>query len=273
MKTAINNKVNYGNWVSDRMMRLFGSASIVLIVVSILSFCPFTFMMNWSEGILWTARILLLIITIVLLIVTAYMGICHYWFSYTGGQISAKVLDYVLEHLEWDGGGTLLDIGCGSGAMTIKAAKKYPKATLTGIDYWGTIWNYAKEQCECNASAEGVKERITFMKGDAASLPFPDQCFDAAVSNFVFHEVKSQPDKRLVVKEALRTVKKGGVFAFHDLFLLENVYGDMKEFVEELKAEGISEITFVESRNENFIPGILKVPSMLGKIGLIYGRK
>ncbi|MHB8065204.1 MAG: class I SAM-dependent methyltransferase [Ruminiclostridium sp.] len=269
----MNNKLNYGNWVSDRMMRLWSIASIVLIFISIISFCPLTFMMNWSEYILWTVRILLLIITIVSLIVTVYMGICHHLFSYTGGQISSKILDYVLEHLEWDGEGTLIDIGCGSGALTIKAAKKYPKATLTGIDYWGTIWNYAKEQCECNASAEGVNERITFMKGDAASLAFPDESFDAAVSNFVFHEVKSQPDKRLVVKEALRMVKKGGVFAFHDLFLQETLYGNMKEFVQELKAEGLSEITLVESRNENFIPGILKVPSMLGNIGLIYGKK
>ncbi len=269
----MNNKLNYGNWVSDSMMCLWGVASIVLIFISSISFCPFTFMMNWSEGILWTVRILLLIIATVLLVVTVYMSICHYLFSYTGGQVSSKVLDFVLEHLEWDGEGTLIDIGCGSGAMTIKAAKKYPKAMLTGIDYWGTIWNYAKEQCESNASAEGVKERITFMKGDAASLSFPNECFDAAVSNFVFHEVKSQPDKRLVVKEALRTLKKGGVFAFHDLFLLENLYGDMEEFVEELKSEGISEITFVKSENEKFIPGILKIPSMLGNIGLIYGRK
>ena len=69
-------------------------------------------------------------------------------------------------------------------------------------------WNYAKEQCEANAKAEGVADRITFHKGDAAHLEDPDETFDATVSNFVFHEVRSAKDKRDVVREALRIVKR-----------------------------------------------------------------
>lgn len=216
-----NSNVNYGNWVSNNMLGQLSVLSISFILLSFISFYPFTFLTNLSKSILWPIRILLLIIAIALFIMTVYMAICHYLFSYSGGQVYSKILDYVLKHLDWNGKGTLLDIGCGSGALTIKSAKKYSKATLTGIDYWGAIWNYAKEQCENNASIEKVNERITFIQGDAASLPFPDESFDVAISNFVFHEVKSQPNKRLVVKEALRTIKKGGAFAFHDLFLEE----------------------------------------------------
>ena len=76
------------------------------------------------------------------------------------------------------------------------------------MDYWGVEWSYAKEQCDRNARIEGVADQITFWKGDAAKLDFPDGTFDAAVSNFVFHEVRSAKDKRDVVKEALRVVKK-----------------------------------------------------------------
>jgi ubiquinone/menaquinone biosynthesis C-methylase UbiE len=167
----------------------------------------------------------------------------------------------------------LLDIGCGSGALTIRAAKRFPESMLTGIDYWSSIWNFGVRQCENNARLEGVAERITFQRGDAALLPFQDESFDAVVSNFVFHEVKSRPDKRMVVREALRVVKKDGVFAFHDLFLRKDLYGDIQEFVDILKSEGISEVHFVQSSNEKFIPDILKIPSMLGSIGLLYGRK
>lgn len=82
----------------------------------------------------------------------------------------------------------------------------------------GLLGLHMEEQCETNARLEGVWERIVFQKGDAAKLDFPDESFDGAVSKFVFHEVRRQPDKRLVVREALRVVKKGGAFAFHDLF-------------------------------------------------------
>lgn len=64
----------------------------------------------------------------------------------------------------------------------------------------------------------GVASRIHFEKGDAAHLNYADETFDAAVSNFVFHEVHSARDKRDVVREALRVVKRGGAFSFQDLF-------------------------------------------------------
>jgi len=62
---------------------------------------------------------------------------------------------------------------------------------------------------------------------------------DAAVSNFVFHEVHSAKDKRDVVREYLRVVKKGGAFSFQDMFSQKALYRNMDEFVESLKAEGI----------------------------------
>lgn len=121
-----------------------------------------------------------------------------------------KIHEFLVNHLQWNGNGILLDIGCGAGAVTIRCAKKFPNAKLIGMDYWGKEWDYAKEQCESNTTIEGVSDRTYFENGDAAKLSYADNTFDAAVSNFVFHEVKTQPDKQLVVREALRVVKKGG---------------------------------------------------------------
>ena len=39
-------------------------------------------------------------------------------------------------------------------------------------------------------------------------------------------------------KEALRVLKKGGVFSFQDMFSQKALYGDMEEFVRILKEEG-----------------------------------
>ncbi len=104
-------------------------------------------------------------------------------------------------------------------------------------------------------------------------LPFEDEYFDAAVSNLVFHEISGAKDKRELIREALRVVKKGGKFAFQDLFLLKQVYGDVDELVATIKSWGITKVEFIETRNAPFIPAALKLPFMVGKIGVIKGGK
>lgn len=256
---------DYGNWVPAAMMKLFAVVLAVLAVAELV--CVF-----FVQG-----KILSIIVGIaffIFLICALYMWQCRVLFDFRKGGLMGVVHQYLVEHLEWDGNGTLLDIGCGAGALTIRCAKRFPKAQLTGVDYWGAEWSYAKEQCERNAKAEGVDRRIRFIKGDAAKLDFATEAFDAAVSNFVFHEVRTQPQKREVVREALRVVKKGGIFAFQDLFEQKKLYGDMEEFIEELKKEGISEIHYIGSVEKlGFIPKFVQAPWMLSGIGLIYGKK
>ena len=185
-----------------------------------------------------------------------------------GAAVLLGVHEHLVEHLDWNGEGRLLDIGCGAAALTVRCAKAFPKAQITAMDYWGAEWNYAKEQCERNAQIEGVADRISFQKGDAAKLDFPDETFDAAVSNFVFHEVRT-------AREALRVVKKGGVFSFQDMFSQKALYGDMEQFVRELKAEGISEVHYIGNLEKklDFIPGFVTTPWMISGMGIIYGKK
>jgi SAM-dependent methyltransferase len=194
-------------------------------------------------------------------------------FSYRGGGLSGKILDMVLSYLHWDGNGKILDIGCGSGAFVIKLAKKYPGAKIIGIDHWGMEWDYNKDQCQRNAILEGVPERIEFLKGTASKLPFEDESFDAVVSNFTFHEVQDTKNKRDLIKEALRIVKKGGFFAFHDLFYLKGIYGDLDEMIMELRKLDITEIDMINTSKLEIIPNFLRTKPMLGTIGLIYGKK
>lgn len=119
-----------------------------------------------------------------------------------------------------------------------------------------------------------VSHRVRFQKGDAAHLAFPDETFEAAVSNFVFHEVRTQPDKREVVREALRVVKKGGCFAFQDLFEKESLYGDMTDFLSQLRQAGVQELHYIPHvERQGFIPRYVQAPWMLSDVGLLYGRK
>ena len=111
-----------------------------------------------------------------------------------------------------------------------------------------------------------------FQHGDAAKLDFPDNHFDAVVSNFVFHEVRTQKDKFMLVEETLRVVKKGGAFALHDTYGNKDMYGNMDEFLLYLREKGISDISYIPNTERN-IPMPLLLRFMLRGVGMLYGTK
>ena len=251
---------DYGNWVPRKMLCMDGFVIIVLILLTI--FVPII-----------ALKIIFSICVVICLVAFIYFYKAYYVFSYKGGALSRKILDMLLAYIEWNGKGSILDIGCGSGALSIKLAKKFPDAKITGIDYWGKEWDYNKKQCQQNAVIEGVSDRIDFLKGDASQLPFEDESFDIVVSNFTFHEVKSAKNKNDVIKEALRIVKRGGIFVFHDLFYIKSLYGEPEAVLTELRSLGISEINMKNTTTLEIIPKFLRTSFMLGGIGIMYGKK
>ena len=216
---------------------------------------------------------ILFVVAGIALLIAAYFAYARYAFSAGGENLQSKIQDMVVEHLDWDGHGKTLDIGCGAGPLAIKLAHKFPTAQVTGVDSWGAMWQYSQSGCERNAEIEGVADQVTFQKGTAMALPFADGTFDAAVSNLAFHEVRDVADKREVLREALRVVKKGGRFAFQDLFEEPHMYGEMDDLIATLKNWGVTKVTFVKTNDATFIPRALKLPFMVGTIGILYGEK
>lgn len=247
-------KPEYGNWVTKR----FISAPFVIG----LAFLASTFL-----------SLFLVIPAMLFFLVAAFFAYARYKFSPAGGNVQSHVWELVLAHLDWNGEGQALDIGYGNGALTTKLAQKCTNARVIGIDYWGKRWEYSKNTCERNAEIEGVSERVTFQKASAISLPFDDGHFDAVVSNFVFHEVSDAKDKREVIREALRVVKKGGKFAFQDEFLFKQLYGNPDDLIAIVKSWGISKVEFVQTRDADFVPWALKLPFLLGTMAIIAGEK
>jgi len=245
---------DYGNWVSTKL--IYGSAVLGILFLG-LSFLHLAFVIG----------------AVPFLAALVYFAYARYAFSPRGGDIQAKLWELVLDRLNWNGKGKALDIGCGNGPLTIALAQRHPDGHVTGIDYWVKKWDYSKTVCERNAEAAGVAGRTDFQRASASALPFEDGFFDAAVSNFVFHEVKDAKDKQGIIKEALRVIKKGGRFAFQDLFLVRELYGEVDDLLETIKDWGIAEVAFVDTSSSDFIPTALKLPFMLGKISIIYGTK
>jgi SAM-dependent methyltransferase len=246
---------DYGNWVS--LTLIFVPLAVALFFLAIA--CVIT--------------LFFLIAFILFLIPFFYFWYAYYRFSVRGGNIQDRLRSLVVDHLEWDGRGKAIDIGCGNGALAIKVAERFINAEVTGIDSWGKQWGYSMKSCRDNADKAGVSPRVSFTHTSAVKLPYEDEYFDAAVSNLVFHEVHEARDKKEVVREALRVVKKGGCFSFQDLFLLQNVYGNIDDFLKEIRGWGISEVNFIDTSKSGFIPGPLRLPFMVGRIGIIHGRK
>lgn len=244
----------YGNWVSRRLVYVPAAVGIALLALAL--------------------PVPLLVLPAALFLLTAgYFAYARRAFAATGGDVQTKIRGLLLDQLAWKGEGTALDIGCGSGAMVIALAQKHPDARITGIDHWDSGWEYSKSVCERNAEIMGVRRQVVFEEASASALPFPDGTFDAVVSNLTFHEVRDAADKRAVVHEALRVLKKGGPFAFQDLFQLKRVYGDPDELVRTVQGWGTQHVEFISTRDAPFIPRPLRLPFMVGTLGILKGTK
>ena len=206
-----------------------------------------------GAGVLKTVlKVVFLILTIVLSLVSLWMVIMYRAFSYNGKrQMSRQIIDGVAAKVVLPEGGRGLDVGCGSGALTIAVAKRNPQARMTGIDRWGVEYSsFSKTLCEENARAEGVSN-TSFAKGDALQLDFADETFDAVCSNYVYHNIPSR-DRQEILMETLRVLKKGGTFAIHDIFSRQK-YGDMQMFVQRLRNMGYDDVQLIPTDNGLFM--------------------
>jgi ubiquinone/menaquinone biosynthesis C-methylase UbiE len=254
MTDGHNNKPDYGNWVATK--------SIYIPLIA-------GFVFTGAATVFWPV----MFVTVLCFLAAGYFAMARYLLGADDGALQDRVWGLVVDHLRWDGKGKALDIGCGNGPLTIKVARYFPEALVTGCDYWGKAWDYALSIGAGNAVIEGVGDRVHFQMASASKLPFDDGYFDAVVSNLTFHEVKDTKNKEELIREALRVLKKGGRFAFQDLFFWRSVYDDPTKLLATVKSWGTSEANLTPTYKSLFIPRVLKLPFMLGTMGMISGIK
>jgi ubiquinone/menaquinone biosynthesis C-methylase UbiE len=252
------NKPNYGNWVPGKMIIVFLLVFFIFFVLSILI----------NSGV---AKSVFIIISVISGSLSIYMGYAYWLLGKGSGKLQKKLCNSLLDILEWDGQGKALDIGTGSGRVAIYLAQRYPSVNVVGVDYWGNPWTYSKNICDRNAEIEGVADRVNFQRASAVSLPYKDGEYDLVVSNFVFHSVRVV-NKVSLIKEALRVLKDGGIFAFQDLFN-KQFYGDMDLFSDDLKTWGLKAVKLVDTSDFIYIPIALRINHMLGNSRILYGIK
>ncbi len=263
-------KPDYKNWVPKGMVNGFWGGTALAFTL---------FLLLGATG--WilrgTPRLICALVfgigTLVLSGASVWMTVMHRTFDYNGKRrLSKTIVDGVAAYVDIPDGGVGLDVGCGSGALTIACAKRNPKADMVGCDVWSGAYRdvYTKKLCERNARAEGVSN-ARFTEGNAVRLPFADESFDAVTSNYVYHNVIGQ-SKQALLLETLRVLKKGGTFAIHDL-MSKARYGDMDAFAKRLRAAGYAEVRLIDTTDGQFLkPGEAKWLD-LGSSTLLVGRK
>ena len=119
------------------MIWSFAAATIVALVLTLIV----------SIG--WL-KISFLILTVILAGMTVWTILMYRAFSYNGKrQMSRQIIDGVAEYVKLPDGGRGLDVGCGSGALTIAVAKRNPNGKVFGIDRWGAEYaSFSKKLCE-----------------------------------------------------------------------------------------------------------------------------
>ncbi|EPH02877.1 hypothetical protein HMPREF1531_02193 [Propionibacterium sp. oral taxon 192 str. F0372] len=262
-------EAEYKNWVPTGMIIGVGTGALAITVL-LVGVSAAGVATGAVGKILFGSLILLLVVLLFAVVVLVRM---YNAFSWTGKwQLAKRIIEGVSARVETGAGGKILDVGCGSGALSIACAKRNPGAQVMGIDRWGAEYaSFSQALCEHNAQAEGVSARTSFLRGDARKLPFDDESFDAVTSNYCYHNIPAN-DRLIIILETLRVLRKGGTFVIHDIFSVSK-YGDPDVLVDRLRKAGCAQVKFTDTTDGTFMSRCEAHTLLLSGSGLLMGTK
>jgi SAM-dependent methyltransferase len=116
----------------------------------------------------------------------------------------------------------VLDIGCGAGVDTILAGLiTGPEGKAIGVD----VVPEMLQRAEANLRLSDLNN-VTFQSATGEHLPFPDDHFDAVISNGVINLI---PDKDAAMREILRVLKAGGRLMIADQVMAGSIQKSLKD--------------------------------------------
>lgn len=100
----------------------------------------------------------------------------------------------------------VLDLGCGTGDLALNLTRTADDSIeISGLDYSQPMLNIAREK------VASISSQPVFIRGDASSLPFPDDHFDCVGVSFAFRNLTyKNPLAQYHLAEVLRVLRPGG---------------------------------------------------------------
>ena len=106
-------------------------------------------------------------------------------------------------------GHQVLDLGCGTGTLTVLIKTLHPEAGVVGVDGDPMVLDVAR------AKSKQAGVNIKWDSGLAFELPYPDRFFDRVLTSLMLHHLTSD-NKRRAFGEVLRVLRRGGEFHIVD---------------------------------------------------------
>lgn len=100
-------------------------------------------------------------------------------------------------------GQRVLDLGAGTGTLTVMIKQSCPSAEVIGLDGDPAVLAIARDK------ASATEMVIRFDQGLATALPYGDAAFDRVLTSLVLHHLATQ-DKEQALHEAWRVLRPGG---------------------------------------------------------------
>jgi arsenite methyltransferase len=136
----------------------------------------------------------------------------------------------ILDGQRLRGDETVLDLGCGRGAVLLAAARLLPNGRAIGVDIWrADQTNNSQQNTLRNAELEGVADRVEVRTADITELPFGNDSVDVIVSSLVVHNIPSPEARAKAISEAARVLRPGGRLVLADIWATRSHVRQLRE--------------------------------------------
>jgi len=134
----------------------------------------------------------------------------------------------------------LLDVCCGTGSVALAFRKAYPESFVIGFDFSRGMLRKAQQKA--------TDQRMSFIEGDAAELPFSNNSLDVITCSHALYELKGAAREKALL-EMKRVMRSSGMVLIMEHAVPQNRFvrllfylrmaamgtADAREFVKEGK--------------------------------------
>lgn len=133
------------------------------------------------------------------------------------GMQEEKFKQHLIAQARIEPGHRVLDLGCGTGTLTLLIKQMHPNVEVIGLDADLKVLDIARTK------VAKARVKITLESGMAFELPYADGSFDRVLSSLVFHHLTKE-NKQRTGREVYRVLRPGGELHIVDFGKAHGLY-------------------------------------------------